>query len=86
MISLPQSLLEEVDGLLALERRNRSEFIREAMKAYISERKRRSVREEMKRGYQEMAQLNLALAQEHCALEDEVQGLYESDLLACEYR
>jgi len=59
MISLPQSLLEEVDGLAAVERRNRSEFIREAMRVYIAERKRRTVREEMKRGYQEMASLNL---------------------------
>ncbi|MGB9886139.1 MAG: CopG family ribbon-helix-helix protein [Moorellales bacterium] len=79
MISLPQSLLEEVDGLAAVERRNRSEFIREAMRVYIAERKRRTVREEMKRGYQEMAALNLALAQEHFALEEEAQGRYEAD-------
>ena len=80
MISLPQSLLEEIDGLLELERRNRSEFIREAMRDYIAERKRRGVREAMKRGYQEMAQLNLALAREQMELEEEVQSLYEVDL------
>lgn len=64
MISLPDSLLAEVDGMAAAERQNRSEFIREAMKLYIAERKRRLLREQMKRGYLEMAKINLALALE----------------------
>ena len=40
MISLPQKLLMEVDGIVALENRTRSEFIREAMKLYLQERKK----------------------------------------------
>lgn len=83
MISIPESLLEEVDGLVSLEKRNRSEFIREAMRLYISERKRRSIREQMKKGYQEMAQINLALAMESYALEDEVQTYYDEKLAEC---
>lgn len=77
MISLPDSLLEEVDGIAAAEQLNRSEFIREAMKLYISERKRRLLREQMKRGYLEMAKINLALALEHYRLEAEVSRIYE---------
>ena len=80
MISLPESLLEEVDGLASLEKRNRSEFIREAMRLYILERKRRTIREQMKKGYQEMAQINLSLAKENYEIEDEVQRYYEDQL------
>lgn len=72
MISLPESLLEEVDWIVSLEKRNRSEFIREAMKMYLAERKRRALREQMKRGYLEMAQINLGLAAENFNLENEV--------------
>jgi len=64
VVSLPNSLLREVDGLVAVEKRNRSEFIREAMRLYLEERKRHELRESLKRGYQEMASLNLALAEE----------------------
>lgn len=67
VVSLPNSLLKEVDGLVAVERRNRSEFIREAMRLYLEERKRSELRESLKRGYQEMASLNLALAEEGLA-------------------
>ena len=40
LVSLPDSLLREVDEIVAMEKRNRSEFIREAMKLYIRERHR----------------------------------------------
>lgn len=78
MISLPDSLLAEVDGIVAAERLNRSELIREAMKLYISDRKRRLLREQMKMGYLEMAKINLALALEQYRLESEVSTSYES--------
>lgn len=69
MISLPGSLLAEVDDIVEAERVNRSEFIREAMKLYIAERKRQVLREQMKKGYLEMAKLNLALAMEYHSIE-----------------
>ncbi|KJS20891.1 MAG: hypothetical protein JM58_19485 [Peptococcaceae bacterium BICA1-8] len=80
MISLPDNLLEEVDGIVALEKKNRSEFIREAMKLYIEERKRRYLREQMRIGYLEMASINLALAYEGLNSEDEVQVLFDKAL------
>ncbi|SHJ47490.1 CopG family ribbon-helix-helix protein [Desulfofundulus thermosubterraneus] len=64
MISLPDNLLAEVDGIVAAERLNRSELIREAMRFYIAERKRQQLREQMKKGYQEMAKINRELAAE----------------------
>ncbi|HPZ43096.1 MAG TPA: ribbon-helix-helix protein, CopG family [Bacillota bacterium] len=77
MISLPDTLLAEVDGIAAAEQLNRSEFIREAMKLYIAERKRRLLREQMKKGYLEMARINLALAVEHYRLEAEAASIIE---------
>ncbi|OAT79983.1 CopG family transcriptional regulator [Desulfotomaculum copahuensis] len=77
MISLPDSLLAEMDGIVARERLNRSELIREAMRLYIGERKRRQLREQMKQGYLEMAKINLALAVEQYRLEVEAARQYE---------
>lgn len=72
MISVPDYLLQEFDGLVRLEKKNRSEFIREAMKLYIAERRRSLIYEEMKKGYQEMAAINLAIARECFEMEDQV--------------
>jgi CopG family transcriptional regulator/antitoxin EndoAI len=64
MISLPDHLLQEVDGIVEKENSNRSEFIRQAMKLYLMERKKRLLRESMQRGYMEMAKINLNIASE----------------------
>ncbi|RKO66042.1 CopG family ribbon-helix-helix protein [Desulfofundulus salinus] len=77
MVSLPDNLLAEVDGIVAAERLNRSELIREAMRFYIAERKRRQLREQLKKGYQEMAKINRELAAEHYRLEAEAVRQYE---------
>ena len=84
MISLPNSLLQEVDGIVETEKRNRSEFIREAMKLYIRERRKIEIRETMKKGYREMGAMNLVLSEvgldlDICALER-----YEEKLAECE--
>lgn len=42
----------------------RSTHLRQAMRSYLGERKKREMREQMKRGYQQMACLNLSLAEE----------------------
>ena len=64
MIRLPQNFLTELDGYVSEENVNRSEFIYRATKMYLRERKKREFRESMKRGYIEMATLNLTLASE----------------------
>lgn len=77
MISLPQNLLVEVDGIVALENRTRSEFIREAMRLYLQERKKRQIRERMQQGYLEMARINLALSKEAIYAESEAGRILE---------
>lgn len=72
MISIPDSLLQEVDGIVAMEKLSRSQFVREAMRLYIEDRKRKTIRDLMRRGYQEMAVINLALAEEGLLAETEV--------------
>jgi CopG family transcriptional regulator/antitoxin EndoAI len=62
MICLSDQLLAEIDGIAAREKRNRSEFIREVVRLYILERKKREVRERLKKGYVEISHLNVRLA------------------------
>lgn len=71
MISLPDNLLQEVDGIVEQENSNRSEFIRQAMKLYLTERKKRHLRESMQRGYMEMAKINLQFASEAFQAEED---------------
>lgn len=71
MISLPNHLLEEVDGIVQKEKSNRSEFIRQAMRVYLMERKKRHIRESMQQGYMEMAKINLNMASEAFYAEEE---------------
>ena len=84
MVSLPNSLLEEVDFIVSMEKKNRSEFVKEAMKLYIREKRRMEFVEKLKDGYVEMSNINLALAE--VGLEQDVVELnvYETMLIGCE--
>lgn len=84
MISLPENLLAEVDDVVTLENRNRSEFIREAINSVLHERRKRGIREQMRKGYEEMAQLNLSIARELFLTEEEVQLVYEDSNVECQ--
>ncbi|OWZ82821.1 CopG family ribbon-helix-helix protein [Natranaerobius trueperi] len=78
MISLPEQLLKEVDGIVSSEKcRSRSEFVRKAMRLYIEERRKNNIREYMKQGYEEMAEINLELANEALEAENEADQLTE---------
>lgn len=76
-LNLPDSLLAEVDRIASAEQLDRNEFICRAMNYYLDERKRRLLIEQMKKGYLEMANINLALAIEHYRLESEVTPNFE---------
>jgi CopG family transcriptional regulator/antitoxin EndoAI len=80
MITLPDSLLEEVDIIASMEKKNRSQFIREAMRLYIREREKRQIRENMKKGYMEMAKINLMLAEMALEAENDSLKVYETRL------
>lgn len=63
LINLPSNLLEEVDVIIREDKQNRSEFIREAMKLYLKEKKRIRIRDMMVRGYMEMGKINLEISE-----------------------
>lgn len=73
MVSIPNHLLQEVDGIVEQENSNRSELIRQAMRMYLNERKKRYIRETMQRGYMEMAKINLNIASEAFLAEEEAE-------------
>ena len=80
MISLPNQLLQEVDGYVKKSSGNRSEFIREAMKLYLEEKKKQEIREQMKTGYLEMSAINLQLADEGIKCDGPTIYFYEEKL------
>ena len=84
LISLPDSLLREVDSIVTVEKMNRSEFVREAMKLYIKEKRKIEMRDRMKKGYLEMAEINLKLAEIWFKSDCETQQKYEELLAECE--
>ena len=84
LISLPDALLTEADNLATAQKINRSEFVREAMRRYIDEQKTASLNEELKKGYAQMADINIEIA-ELCLTADNIQQQsYEEKLAECE--
>nr|WP_247739343.1 antitoxin endoai [Bacillus sp. 165] len=61
---MPKQLVTELDGLMKQENGNRNDFIYQATKMYLREKKKRHIRESMRRGYMEMAKINLNIASE----------------------
>jgi CopG family transcriptional regulator/antitoxin EndoAI len=77
LISLPDNLLKEVDNIVSVEKTNRSEFVREAMRLYLREKRKMQMRDRMKRGYQEMAEINIRLAEMCMDADSDQQQKYE---------
>lgn len=71
IITVSESLLSEVDDITTVESKNRSEIVREAIKFYLRERKRIMIIEQMKKGYLEMAEINLKIACKNVGTEEE---------------
>ncbi|MCO7128222.1 CopG family ribbon-helix-helix protein [Sporolactobacillus kofuensis] len=73
MLSLPQHLLNEIDGMASRDKMNRSEFLHRAIRLYLRERNKGYVREIMRQGYMEMAKINLNIASEAFLAEEEAE-------------
>ncbi|MGD8399965.1 MAG: CopG family transcriptional regulator [Bacillota bacterium] len=69
MISMPDTLLQEVDGVVNRETGNRSEFIREAVKMLLAERQRLGKLDWYRIGYEQVGGLNRKLAEEGLAVD-----------------
>ena len=72
-ISLAPELLQAADEIARQDNKPRSSIIREALAMYLKERER----QEMIRGYREMAELNRELAEESMSAVNEVWARYD---------
>ncbi len=70
-----------MDDITEIDSKNRSEVVREAIRFYLGERKRSLLREQMKKGYMEMAHINIGLANENVLVEDEALNNFIEKLL-----
>ncbi len=82
-IKLPNNLFEEVDMLANSESKELGEFIKEAIIMHLIKSNKEKSVEQMKKGYQEMAKINMLLAIESYEVENEVQEYYEGTLAEC---
>ncbi|MGE5554025.1 MAG: ribbon-helix-helix protein, CopG family [Betaproteobacteria bacterium] len=62
-VCLPGAMLLQVDAAVRREKRNRSAWIRSALRLYLRVRQRRELAETMRRGYSEMGEENLLLSE-----------------------
>ena len=61
--TLPDSLISEVDYIGNMENSNREDFAKAAFQFYITQKKKIDFKEYMIKGYKEMGQINLSLAE-----------------------
>lgn len=71
-LELPESLLNEVDSIAERENISRNELLEHAMRFFLEEREKRALRSDMIKGYQEMAELNLKIAEEFFYAENDL--------------
>ncbi|MGV3487470.1 MAG: CopG family ribbon-helix-helix protein [Tuberibacillus sp.] len=74
VVSLPQNLVQEMDGIAQMDNMNRNEFLHRAVSMYLRERSKKHIRETMRQGYMEMAKINLNIASEAFIAEEEAEN------------
>lgn len=77
MVSVPLGLLDEVDSFGARNGLNRSEVVRRAMRLLLAENARAELKRNMAVGYAGMAQINLEMAEECAAADEEAFAAYQ---------
>ena len=65
MVSFPEQMLADIDMFAAQGKQSRNDLVREAINAYLTGCRHQELVESMKRGYEEMASINLSLAEEN---------------------
>ncbi len=80
LISVPLTLLYEIDKSAKEEKLSRSEFIRQAVKKEIKTLRTKKTEEELKNGYIAMGDINRILAEEGIFADNEQLLTYEQKL------
>lgn len=84
LVRLPKNLLNEVDGLMKYDNRDLSDFICQATKNYLEQKKYDHIqqfRESMQKGYEEMGRINLTIASEAFQAEEEAENTLERSVI-----
>lgn len=84
VVSLPSNLLDEANDMVPIEYENMSDFVMEAMKLFIAEKKKLEIIERLKNGYKEMSDLNLKLSEIGIEQDNIELTLYELNLRRCD--
>ena len=80
LISVPLSLLNEIDEFAKEESLSRSEFLRQAVKKEIKALRSKKTEEELKKGYIAMGEINRSIAEEGICADNEQLLTYEQKL------
>ena len=84
LITIPDSLLSEVDSVAESMSVSRSRLVRDAMKLYIKESRNNRIREQLVDGYKSMAKINSELARVCVEADNQVLSRYEQKLAESE--
>lgn len=79
-VTLPDLLLEEVDFLASSLNRSRSELIAAILSQYLKERKSIEFKQHLKKGYLEMGDINLNIAEKSLLSDECAYEIYEKYL------
>ncbi len=79
-IHLPENLIRDLDYYGQKENKNRNQIIKEAMQLFICEKNKLLMYEKMKNGYEEMGNINLALAEIGLCIEYSLLQNYEDEM------
>ena len=79
-VTLPDLLVTELDTLASSFNRSRSEFVALAVRRYINETRKTELKEQLKKGYLEMGELNLSIAEDSLLSDERACEIYEEFL------
>ncbi len=79
-VTLPDLLIDEIDKLSSSLNRSRSEVIAFALKKYLNEKRSVEIKEQLKKGYLEMGELNLDIAENSLLSDESAYEIYEEFL------
>lgn len=83
-ITLPEDILSDIDNLRSEGAPTRSAVIESMIKIYLSERRRIESKDNLMKGYLEMGNINLSIAEEFFISDQATQDAYEHYLMGCE--
>ena len=83
-ITLPEDIANDIDMLSADLHISANSLVESIVKSYLAEKRRIETKAELKKGYLEMAQINLSIATECFNSDQATQDAYEQFLMGCE--